>query len=118
MMTKHGTPPPSFLLWMGFLVIADMIALSTSYFILKIGIPIALFLSIFFHYRSTLTPQTRSYIPYLFLATLFLFLFQMTEIHYCKQILKQYPSLPYHIVVETTGLAIFYFISHILLRIE
>lgn len=71
-----------------------------------------LFLSVLFYYYSYLQKSIQNSIYYIvFLVFLIIILF-LNEKYNCKTMMPIYPHFPYHIIIETTGIILFYIICN------
>jgi hypothetical protein len=70
-----------------------------------------IFISILFSYYSFLPKTLIQNIPLILLFSFLIIGFEVNEIFNCNRMLQFYPQFPYHILVEISGLVVFYLIA-------
>ena len=103
-------PSPPFILLLFVLVSFDLYALFSLPFIFYFTSQLVGFTTILLFYFRWLSKPTQKAIYFIFGILVLLVLFFLNEIYNCKKMLDWNPHLPYHILIEITGIVGFYYI--------
>jgi hypothetical protein len=69
-----------------------------------------LFLSVLFYYYPLLNQNIKENIHMIFFLVILIIALLLNEKYNCKKMMSIYPDFPYHILVEITGVVLFYII--------
>ena len=104
-------PSYGFMILLGLLYCFDIYAFHYLPFIFYFVSQNIIFISILFSYYPFLPKTLIQNIPLILLFSLLIISFEVNEIFNCNRMLQFYPHFPYHILVETSGLVVFYLIA-------
>jgi len=91
----------------------DVYAFQNLSFVFYLASQFLIFISLFLYYYKYFPEDIKEKIPLIFSLTLFVFLLILNESYNCKKMLNKYNNFPFHILVEITGIFIFYNICSI-----
>lgn len=104
-------PSYGFVLLLGLIFCFDIYAFNYLPFIFYFISQTLLFSSILISYYSFFPKTLKQNIPIIILFILLVIMFEVNEIFNCRRMLDFFPYFPYHILVETPGLIVFYIIA-------
>jgi len=101
-------PSKEFIIYMCFLVILDIYTFSNYPFIYYLTTQSIIFISLLVYYFPLLPKFIKNGIyKIIFLVSIVILLF-INETYNCKKMMSFYPHFPYHILIETVGIILFY----------
>jgi hypothetical protein len=103
-------PSIIFIIYMFFLIILDIYAFSNFSFVYYLATQSLIFISLLFYYYPLMPKFIQKGIHLIFLIVLIVILLFLNEKYNCKAMMSIYPHFPYHIIIETTGIVLFYII--------
>jgi len=99
-----------FIIFYIFLIFVDIYAVYNMNVIYHIITQALLFLYVLFYYYPLLTKQIKDNINIIFFFVILIIILFFNEKYNCKKMMSIYPDFPYHILIETVGIIIFYII--------
>jgi len=108
--TKYYPSFPAIILYL-LLICFDIYAfthLNIAFFILSQGI---LFISVLLYYYSMLPKILKARFPLLVVLIIFIVFLVLNEIYNCDTMLQFNQDIPYHVMNESAGIALFYLLS-------
>lgn len=103
-------PSYEFIMYMGLLVILDVYTFYNHSFIYYLTTQSIIFISLLVYYFPLLPKFIQSSIyQIIFFVSIVIILF-INETYNCEKMMSIYPHFPYHIVIEITGIVLFYVI--------
>ena len=109
----HVFPDYLFLIYLCIVVMFDLYAFFNFAFVYYFSSSSLLFVSILFYYYSLLPESLQTNI-YLIIAIVVVVIGMFfNESYNCDKMLSMYPGIPYHIIIEITGMYLFYVICSI-----
>ena len=106
----HVFPNYLFLIYLCLVVMFDLYAFFNFAFVYYLASSSLIFISILFYYYSLLPESLQTNI-YLIIAIVVVVIGMFfNESYNCDKMLSMYPGIPYHIIIEITGMYLFYVI--------
>lgn len=106
----HVFPNYLFLIYLCIVVMFDLYAFFNFVFVYYLVSSSIIFISILFYYYSLLPESLQTNI-YLIIAIIVVVIGMFfNESYNCDKMLSMYPGIPYHIIIEITGMYLFYVI--------
>jgi hypothetical protein len=106
----HFFPSYVFIIYMFFLVIFDIYAFCNYSFVYYLITQSIVFISILFYFYRLLPNSLKKSIQLIFVLVFLVIMLFLNEKHNCSLMLSSYPHFPYHIIIETVGIFLFYVI--------
>jgi hypothetical protein len=106
----HVFPGVAFLLYMFTLITVDIYTFATSPFVYYLATQSLIFISLLFYYYALLPKFVRQSIWYILALVIVVILLFLNETYNCRTMMSIYPHFPYHILIETVGILLFYVI--------
>jgi hypothetical protein len=105
-------PSIIFIIYMFFLILIDIYAFSNFSFVYYLATQSLIFISLLFYYYPLMSKFIQKSIHLIFLIVLIVILLFLNEKYNCKAMMSIYPHFPYHIIIEITGIILFYIICN------
>jgi hypothetical protein len=99
-----------FIIFYIFLIFLDIYSFYNMNVVFYIFSQALLFLSVLFYYYPFLNKQIKNNINIIFFLVILIIILFLNEKYNCKKMLEIYPDFPYHILIETIGIILFYII--------
>jgi len=109
----HSTkvfPSHLFLIYMIGLILIDIYAFTKFSFVYYLASQSLIFISILFYYFPLLPKYLQRGIYIIFSLVIFVIVLFLNEKYNCEHMFSLYPHFPYHIIIEITGVCLFYVI--------
>jgi len=99
-----------FIIFYLFLICFDIYVFCNMNVVYYICSQALLFLSVLFYYYTLLGKNIKNKINIIFFLVLLIIILFLNEKYNCEKMMSIYPDFPYHVLIETIGLVLFYII--------
>jgi hypothetical protein len=106
-----------FIIFYVFLIFLDIYTFYNMNVVFYIFSQALLFLSVLFYYYPFLNKEIKYNINIIFFLVILIIILFLNEKYNCKKMLEIYPHFPYHILIETIGIILFYIICSTFYRL-
>lgn len=110
-------PSKKFIAFLTLIGILDIYFLNHYTFLYTVFTQILIFSSIFLYYKSKLSSNYQSKIPYIIAIMILILIVLANERYNCKKMLEIYPNFPFHIIIEGLGIIGFSLVLPVLVKL-
>jgi hypothetical protein len=110
-------PNMGFLCYLFLLVVIDLYALSRTNIIIYLTTQTVIFVSLLLYFYKYLSSRIQQGIKIISILAVLAILLELNEIYNCKTLLSYFPHFPFHILIETTILSVFWVVCSIFYKI-
>jgi hypothetical protein len=110
-------PSKQFIVFITAIGILDIYFLNYFTFLYTVFTQILIFSCIFLYYKSKLSLEYQTRIPYIIVIMILIIIVLANERYNCKKMLEIYPNFPFHIIIESLGIVGFSLVLPILCKL-